>query len=158
MAEELTSRQQTQKNIADALEYLGENFDIKDKAVREGKASYMDIAKGFSGDLSRKDMLDQIGLLDFTPLGTYFAFEEGQDEIMKAEPDAFKRNMAMLGAIRQPLQTLIDKPDIAKPVIEMNLAVLEGLPVTYYMTRPIKKFFSNLKSKLEMQNPSQVND
>ena len=77
MAEELTSRQQTQKNIADALEYLGENFDIKDKAVREGKASYMDIAKGFSGDLSRKDMLDQIGLLDFTPLGTYFAFEEG---------------------------------------------------------------------------------
>mgnify|MGYP003134867148 FL=1 len=158
MAEELTSRQQTQKNIKDALEYLGENFDIKDKAVREGKATYMDIAKGFSGDLSRKDMLDQIGLLDFTPLGTYFAFEEGQDEIMKAEPDAIKRNMAMLSALRKPLQTLIDRPDIAKPVIEMNLAILEGLPVTYYMTKPIKKFFSNLKSKLEMQNPSQVND
>ena len=34
MAEELTSRQQTQKNIAEVLEYLGDNFDIKDKAVR----------------------------------------------------------------------------------------------------------------------------
>jgi hypothetical protein len=158
MAEELTSRQQTQKNIADALEYLGENFDIKDKAVREGKASYMDIAKGFSGDLSRKDMLDQIGLLDFTPLGTYFAFEEGQDAIMKAEPDNFKRQMAILSAIRQPLQTLIDRPDIGIPVTEMNLSILEGLPVTYYMSKPIKKFFSNLKSKLEMQNPSQIND
>ena len=158
MAEELTSRQQTQKNIADALEYLGENFDIKDKAVREGKASYMDIAKGFSGDLSRKDMLDQIGLLDFTPLGTYFAFEEGEDAIMKAEPDAFKRNMAMLSAIRQPLQTIIDRPDIGLPVTEMNLSILEGLPVTYYMTKPIKKFFTNLKSKLKMKNPSQVND
>ena len=30
MAEELTSRQQTQKNIAEVLEYLGDNFDIKD--------------------------------------------------------------------------------------------------------------------------------
>ena len=158
MAEELTSRQQTQKNIKDALEYLGENFDIKDKAVREGKATYMDIAKGFSGELSRKDMLDQIGLLDFTPLGTYFAFEEGDDAIMKAEPDALKRNMAILSALRKPLQTIIDRPDIGVPVTEMNLSILEGLPVTYYMTKPIKKFFSNLKSKLEMQNPSQVND
>ena len=158
MAEELTSRQQTQKNIAEVLEYLGDNFDIKDKAVREGKSTYMDIAKGFSGDLSKKEMLDQIGLLDFTPLGTYFAFEEGEDAIMKAEPDAFKRNMAMLSAIRQPLQTIIDRPDIGVPVTEMNLSILEGLPVTYYMTKPIKKFFSNLKSKLEMKNPSQVND
>ena len=48
MAEELTSRQQTQKNIADALEYLGENFDIKDKAV------FIEHAKGYLnlGDVS----------------------------------------------------------------------------------------------------------
>ena len=158
MAEELTSRQQTQKNIADALEYLGENFDIKDKAVREGKASYMDIAKGFTGDLSRKDMLDQIGLLDFTPLGTYFAFEEAEDALMKAEPDNFKRQMAILSAMRQPLQTFIDRPDIALPVIEMNLSALEGLPLAVYMTKPLRKFLSSLKSKKEMQNPSQIND
>ena len=77
---------------------------------------------------------------------------------MKAEPDAFKRNMAMLNALRQPLQTIIDRPDIGLPVTEMNLSILEGLPVTYYMTKPIKKFFTNLKSKLKMKNPSQVND
>ena len=29
MAEELTSRQQTQKNIAEVLEYLGDNFILK---------------------------------------------------------------------------------------------------------------------------------
>jgi len=158
MAEELTSRQQLQRNMADVFDYLMENYNIGDKAVREGKLTNMDIAKSFTGDLSRKDMLDQIGLLDFTPLGTYFAFEEGEDAIMKAEPDRIKRNMAMLGAIRQPLQTIIDRPDIGIPVTEMNLSILEGLPVTYYMTKPLRKFLSNLKSKLEMQNPSQIND
>ena len=108
---ELSSREVVQRKIADALDYLGENLNIVDKSVREGKATNMDIARSFTGDVKSDKFTENIGLLDFTPAGTFFAFEEGEKAIQKAEPDKFKQQMALLGAMRQPLQTAIDRPE-----------------------------------------------
>jgi len=144
---ELSSREITQRKIADALDYLGENYNIVDKAVREGKATNMDIARSFTGDIKSDKMLEQIGLLDFTPLGTYFTFEEGEKEIMKAEPDAFKRSMAMLSALRKPLQTIIDRPDIGLPTADMMADVVEQVPFLAVATRPVRNFLTSLKAK-----------
>ena len=155
MAEELTSRQQTQKNIADALDYLMDNYNIGDRAVREGKLSNMDIARSFTGDVKSDKFTENIGLLDLTPLGTYFAFEEGEKAIQKAEPDAFKRNMAMLGAIRQPLQTLIDRPEIGMPAIEMMAGAVEAVPFVAIATKPVKKFLLSLKKKAQLKKDNQ---
>lgn len=144
---ELSSREVTQRKIADALDYLGENYNIVDKAVREGKATNMDIARGFTGDVKSDKFVENIGLLDFTPAGTYFAFEEGEKAIMEAEPDAFKRSMAVLSALRKPLQTAIDRPEIGMPAIEMMASVIEAVPFVAVATKPIKNFFKSLKAK-----------
>ena len=101
----LTSRESVQRKIANALDYLGENYNIVDKSVREGDATTMDIARSFTGDVKSDKLSENIGLLDFTPLGTYFAAEEGQDAIDKAEPNAFKRQMALLSYMNQPILT-----------------------------------------------------
>ena len=145
--QDLSSREITQRKIKDVLDYLGENYNIIDKSVREGDATNMDIARSFTADTKSDKLVENIGLLDFTPLGTYFAFEEGQKEIMKEEPDAFKRQMALLGSINKPLQSIIDRPEIALPATEMAMSMFEALPVTYVLTKPIRKFFSSLKSK-----------
>ena len=158
MAEELTEREKLQRNMADVLDYLMDNYNIGDKAVREGKLTNMDIAKSFTGDVKRKEILDQIGLLDFTPIGAYFALDEGQDKLMKAEPDNFKRQLALLSYVNNPIMTTIARPDIGLPLTAMNLSVLEAIPMTAYMTKPLRRFLSSLKSKSEMQNPSQIND
>ena len=50
---------------------------------------------------------DSMGLLDFTPMGSLYAVQEGQRKIMKAEPDALKRAMGLLSFMRQPLQTYL---------------------------------------------------
>jgi len=144
---ELSSREITQRKIADALDYLGENYNIVDKAVREGKATNMDIARGFTGDVKSDKFVENIGLLDFTPAGTYFAFEEGEKAIMKAEPDAFKRNMALLSALRKPLQTAIDRPEIGMPAIDMMAGVVEAVPFLAVATKPVKNFLKSLKAK-----------
>jgi len=144
---ELSSREITQRKIADALDYLGENYNIVDKAVREGKATNMDIARGFTGDVKSDKFVENIGLLDFTPAGTYFAFEEGEKAIMKAEPDAFKRSMAVLSALRKPLQTAIDRPDIGMPAIDMMAGVVEAVPFLAVATKPVKNFLKSLKAK-----------
>jgi hypothetical protein len=144
---ELSSREITQRKIADALDYLGDNYNIVDKAVREGKATNMDIARGFTGDVKSDKLSENIGLLDFTPAGTYFAFEEGEKAIMKAEPDAFKRNMALLSALRKPLQTAIDRPDIGMPAIDMMAGVVEAVPFLAVATKPVKNFLASLKAK-----------
>ena len=154
--QDLTSRQITQRKIADALDYLGENYNIIDKAVREGNATNMDIARSFTADTKSDELVENIGLLDFTPLGTYFTFEEGQKDILEEEPDAFKRQMALLGSINKPLQSIIDRPEIAVPATEMALSMFEALPVTYVITKPLRKFLTSLKKK--KQNPSQIND
>ena len=138
---ELTSRQSVENKIKDALDYLGENYNIIDKSVREGKATTKDIAQSFTG------AEDKMGLLDFSPFGTYFSFEEGQDAIMKAEPDAFKRQMALLSSFTSPIQTFIDRPDVAEPALTMTESVVEALPATYLMVKPVKNFLTSLKAK-----------
>jgi hypothetical protein len=143
----LTSRESVQKKIANALDYLGENYNIVDKSVREGDATTMDIARSFTGDVKSDKLSENIGLLDFTPLGTYFAAEEGQDAINKAEPNAFKRQMALLNYLRQPLQTIIDRPDIGLPATDIALGGIEAIPFGYVVTKPIKGFFKSLKAK-----------
>ena len=144
---ELSSREIVQRKIAGALDYLGDNYNIADKSVREGKATNMDIARSFTGDVKSDKFVENIGLLDFTPAGTYFAFEEGEKAIMKAEPDTFKRNMALLSALRKPLQTAIDRPDIGMPAIDMMAGVVEAVPFVAVATKPVKKFLSSLKAK-----------
>ncbi len=143
----LTSRESVQRKIANALDYLGENYNIVDKSVREGDATTMDIARSFTGDVKSDKLSENIGLLDFTPLGTYFAAEEGQDAINKAEPNAFKKQMALLNYLRQPLQTIIDRPDIGLPATDIALGGIEAIPFGYVVTKPIKGFFKSLKAK-----------
>jgi len=150
----LTSRESVQKKIANALDYLGENYNIVDKSVREGDATTMDIARSFTGDVKSDKLSENIGLLDFTPLGTYFAAEEGQDAIDKAEPNAFKKQMALLNYLRQPLQTIIDRPDIGLPATDIALGGIEAIPFGYVVTKPIKGFFKSLKAKAQ---PTQNN-
>ena len=143
----LTPREMTQRKIANALDYLGENYNIVDKSVREGDATTMDIARSFTGDVKSDKLSENIGLLDFTPFGTYFAAKEGQDAINKAEPNAFKRQMALLNYLRQPLQTIIDRPDIGLPSTDIALGGIEAIPFGYVVTKPIKGFFKSLKAK-----------
>ena len=143
----LTSRESVQRKIANALDYLRENYNIVDKSVREGDATTMDIARSFTGDVKSDKLSENIGLLDFTPLGTYFAAEEGQDAIDKAEPNAFKKQMALLNYLRQPLQTIIDRPDIGLPATDIALGGIEAIPFGYVVTKPIKGFFKSLKAK-----------
>ncbi len=143
----LTSRESVQRKIANALDYLGENYNIVDKSVREGDATTMDIARSFTGDVKSDKLSENIGLLDFTLLGTYFAAEEGQDAINKAEPNAFKKQMALLNYLRQPLQTIIDRPDIGLPATDIALGGIEAIPFGYVVTKPIKGFFKSLKAK-----------
>ena len=150
----LTSREMTQRKIADALDYLGKNYNIVDKSVREGDATTMDIARSFTGDVKSDKLSENLGLLDFSPFGTYFAAQEGQDAIMKAEPDALKRQMALLNYLRQPLQTIIDRPDIGLPATDIALGGIEAIPFGYVVTKPIKGFFKSLKAKAQ---PTQNN-
>ena len=107
----------------------------------------MDIARSFTGDVKSDKLSENIGLLDFSPFGTYFAAEEGQDAINKAEPNAFKRQMALLNYLRQPLQTIIDRPDIGLPATDIALGGIEAIPFGYVVTKPIKGFFKSLKAK-----------
>jgi len=144
----LTSREITQRKIADALAYLGKNYNIIDKGTREGKTTNMDIARSFTGDVKSDKLIENLGLLDVTPFGSYFAAEEGQDAIIKAEPDALKRSMALLNYMRQPLQTIIDRPDIGLPATDIALGAVEALPFAYLATKPIKTFLKSLKSKV----------
>tara|TARA_B100001057_G_scaffold464895_1_gene520505 strand:- start:14800 stop:16071 length:1272 start_codon:yes stop_codon:yes gene_type:complete len=144
---DLSSREIVQRKIAGALDYLGENLNIVDKSVREGKATNMDIARSFTGDVKSDKLTENIGLLDLTGAGTYFAFEEGEKDILKAEPDNFKRQMALLSALRQPLQTIIDRPDIGLPAFDMMSGVAEAIPATAVMLKPVKNFLLSLKAK-----------
>ena len=144
----LSSRESVQRKIANALDYLGENYNIIDKSVRDGDATTMDIARSFTGDIKSDKLSENIGLLDFTPLGTYFAAEEGQKAINKAEPDALKKSMALLNYMRQPLQTIIDRPEIGLPATDIALGGIEAIPFGYVVTKPIKTFLKSLKSKV----------
>ena len=149
----LSSRESVQRKIANALDYLGENYNIIDKSVRDGDATTMDIARSFTGDIKSDKLSENIGLLDIaSPLGAYFAAEEGQKAINKAEPDALKRSMALLNYMRQPLQTIIDRPDIGLPATDIALGAVEALPFAYLATKPVKTFLKSISSKVPTTN------
>ena len=107
-----TFRDKSSDYITSALEYL-ESKGIMDKSVREGKATSRDVSESFSGTE------DSMGLLDFTPMGSLYAAQEGQRKIMKAEPDALKRAMGLLSFMRQPLQTYLDRPQLAEGAFDV---------------------------------------
>ena len=144
---ELSSREVVQRKIADALDYLGENLNIVDKSVREGKATNMDIARSFTGDVKSDKFTENIGLLDFTPIGTYFAGEEADKAITEAEPDKLKRTLSLLSFMNNPVMTTIARPDIGVPAIELGLSTAEAIPFTAVITKPARKFLSSLKAK-----------
>ena len=133
--------------MADALDYLGENLNIVDKSVREGKATNMDIARSFTGDVKSDKLTENIGLLDFTPIGTYFAGEEADKAITQAEPDKLKRTLSLLSFMNNPVMTTIARPDIGVPAIELGLSTAEAIPFTAVITKPARKFLSSLKAK-----------
>jgi len=146
---DLSSREVVQRKIAGALDYLGKNYNIIDKSVREGKATNMDIARSFTGDIKSDKLSENFGLLDFiSPLGAYFAAEEGQEAIEKAEPDKFKRSMALLSYMRQPLATTIARPEIGLPATDIALGAIEAIPFGYVLTKPVRGFLKSLKAKV----------
>jgi hypothetical protein len=158
MEKDLSSREITQKKIADTLDYLGENYNIIDKSVREGKATNMDIARSFTGDIKSDKFTENIGLLDLFGVGTYFAGEEANKAIMEAEPDRFKRALLMHNYMTKPILTTIARPDVGIPATELSLSLAEAIPFGYVVTKPLKNFLKSQLKKLKIQNPSQIND
>ena len=115
----------------------------------------MDIARSFTGDIKSDKFTENIGLLDMFGVGTYFAGEEADKAIREVEPNNFKRQMALLGSINKPLQSIIDRPDIAIPTIELGLSVGETLPFAYAVTKPLRKFLTSLKKKAQSKKDNE---
>lgn len=135
-----TMRDTSQKYVQSALDYL-KSKGIVGKDVQEGKKTLKDVTESFTGTE------DSIGLVDATPIGSLFAAQEGQRAIEKAEPDAFKRSMALLSFMRKPFQTYLDRPDIASPAFDIGSSAVEGLGFAY-LARPLKKQFKNFAKSL----------
>ena len=140
-----TFRDKTQRNLTSAFDYL-KSKGIMDKSVREGIATTKDVAKSFSGSEG------EMGLLDFTPMGSLFAAQEGQRKVMEAEPNALKRQMGLLSFMRQPLQTYLDRPKLAEGAFDMSAGAVEALGFGY-VARPLykklKPFADSLIKKLK---------
>jgi len=140
-----TFRDKTQRNLTSAFDYL-KSKGIMDKSVREGKSTTKDVATSFSGSEG------EMGLLDFTPMGSLFAAQEGQRKVMEAEPNALKRQMGLLSCMRQPLQTYLDRPKLAEGAFDMSAGAVEALGFGY-VARPflkkIKPFADSLIKKLK---------
>ena len=140
-----TFRDKTQRNLTSAFDYL-KSKGIMDKSVREGKSTTKDVATSFSGSEG------EMGLLDFTPMGSLFAAQEGQRKLKQVEPNAFKRQMAVLGTLKNPLQSYLDRPEIAGPVFDIGGGAVEALGFGY-VARPflkkIKPFADSLIKKLK---------
>ena len=135
-----TMRDTSQKNVRSALEYL-KSKGIVGKDVREGRRTLKDTTESFTGTE------DSIGLVDATPIGSLFAAQEGQRELIKAEPNAFKRQMASLSFMRQPFQTYLDRPEVAIPLFDMASGAVEGMGFAY-LAKPILKKFKNFAKSL----------
>ena len=135
-----TFRDKSSDYITSALEYL-ESKGIMDKSVREGKATSRDVSESFSGTE------DSMGLLDFTPMGSLYAVQEGQRKIMKAEPDALKRAMGLLSFMRQPLQTYLDRPQLAEGAFDVATGATEAFGLGL-LAKPIAKKFKDFAGSL----------
>ena len=138
MAEQ-SSRDWTRDKITGALQYLDDNYGIKDPTT-----PHAETARAFTGDLKADKWHEQMGLLDFTPAGAYFALEEASEAIKKAEPNPFKRNLALLSALKYPLQTILDKPEIGFPAIEGTVGMAEAIPVAKVITKPAMNWLKKL--------------
>ena len=93
----------------------------------------MNTAQGFMGNLAEENILDSLGIVDFTPLGLPFVFDEAKRGFTKAE-----------------------KPtDYIAPTVEAGLGVAEAFPVTKLMAQSLKKpvaeFLSSLGSKIKSE-------
>ena len=94
----------------------------------------------------------EMGLLDFTPMGSLFAAQEGQRKVMEAEPDRFKRAMGLLSFMRQPLQTYLDRPKLAEGAFDVSAGAVEALGFGYVarpLLKKIKPFADSLTKKLK---------
>lgn len=147
-----TWRESHQKSIAEILQYLGDEYNIMDPTVRAGEKTNMDIAGSFTGDLSKKDMLDQMGLFDLLGIGSVYAGQEGLRELDKVEPNKLKQTLALLNYLRQPLQTTLDRPEIGLPATDVTAGYAEGIPFAYVVSKPIKQFLRGLKTKFVTPN------
>jgi hypothetical protein len=140
-----TFRDKTQRNLTSAFDYL-KSKGIMDKSVREGKSTTKDVATSFSGSEG------EMGLLDFTPMGSLFAAQEGQRKVMEAEPNALKRQMGLLSFMRQPLQTYLDRPKLAEGAFDVSAGAVEALGFGYVarpLLKKIKPFADSLTKKLK---------
>jgi hypothetical protein len=135
-----TFRDESSDYITSALEYL-ESKGIMDKSVREGKATSRDVSESFSGTE------DSMGLLDFTPIGSLYAAQEGQRKIMKAEPDALKRAMGLLSFMRQPLQTYLDRPQLSEGAFDVATGATEAFGLGL-LAKPVAKKFKDFAGSL----------
>jgi len=135
-----TMRDTSQKYVQSALEYL-KSKGIVGKDVREGKRTLKDTTESFTGTE------DSIGLVDATPIGSLFAAQEGQRKLIKAEPNAFKRQMASLSFMRKPLQTYLDRPEVATPLFDIASGAVEGMGFAY-LAKPVAKKFKNFAKSL----------
>ena len=138
-----TFRDESSDYITSALEYL-ESKGIMDKSVREGKATSRDVSKSFTGTK------DSMGLADFIPfVGSIFATQEGQRKVMEAEPDALKRQMGLLGFMRQPFQTYLDRPELSEGAFDMSAGSLGAYGVGLVAKPMLKNFANSLSKKLK---------
>lgn len=140
---EPTFRDTSKNYLQSALEYL-ESKGIMDKSVREGKSTQKDIAKSFTGTE------DSMGLADFIPfVGSIFATQEGQRKVMESEPDALKRQMGLLGFMRQPFQTYLDRPELSEGAFDMSAGSLGAYGFGLVAKPMLKNFANSLSKKLK---------
>ena len=108
-----------------------------------------------------------MGLLDFTGLGSLFAAQEGKRELEKLIPDERKRNLFYTFAMTQgPTLTGMTIADlignegkgiskVGLPMLDMQLGVAEGIPLTAVALRPVRNFLKSLKTKMK---PTKTSD
>lgn len=101
----------------------------KELTESQAKAQALKSTKRIFGDIEAENIMDSLGILDFTPAGLVFAGQEAYREFGEAE-----------------------KPtDYILPTVGLGLSGLEAYPLTKPLvstaTRPLRKFLSNLSSK-----------
>tara|TARA_R100000655_G_scaffold107531_1_gene158085 strand:+ start:605 stop:1099 length:495 start_codon:yes stop_codon:yes gene_type:complete len=153
MEDDKTFRKGTEDTLTNVFDYL-QGFGVMDPSVRKGEKTNQDIAQSFSGTE------EEMGLLDFTTLGTLFAGQEGKRELEKLIPDETERKMFYtLAMTKGPTiagMTIADLitnkgQGIAKlglPLLDMQLGVAEGVPFTAVAIRPVRNFLKSLKNKI----------
>jgi hypothetical protein len=101
----------------------------KELTESQAKAQALKSTKRIFGDIEAENIMDSLGILDFTPAGLVFAGQEAYREFGEAE-----------------------KPtDYILPTVGLGLSGLEAYPLTKPLvstaTRPLRRFLSNLSSK-----------